>query len=64
MLYALTMPDFQKTFLFARIGRLKKYIFEGLGFLCGSDEKMRRMWLGLEYVVIGLPPLATVNPRV
>ena len=23
----------------------------------GLDEKMRRMWLGLEIVVVGLPPL-------
>ena len=56
-LYALKSPDFQKLFLFARIGHLKKIIFEGRGFWCGSDEKMRRMWLGLEIVVVGLPPL-------
>ena len=31
---------------------------EGRGFRGGSDEKMRRMWLGLEIVVAGLPPLA------
>ena len=58
MLYAPTLPDFPKIFLFARIGYLKKIIFEGRGFRCGSDEKMRRMWLGLETVVVGLPPLA------
>ena len=26
-----------------------------------SDEKMRRMWLGLEIVVAGLPPLGHVR---
>ena len=30
---------------------------EGRGFRGGSDEKIRRMWLGLEIVVAGLPPL-------
>ena len=30
---------------------------EGRGFRGGSDEKMRRMWLGLEIVVAGLPPI-------
>ena len=60
MLYALTSPDFQKIFLFARIGHLKKIIFKGRGFRCGSDEKMRSMWLGLGIVVVGLPPLACV----
>ena len=25
--------------------------------MAGSDEKMRRMWLGREIVVAGLPPL-------
>ena len=32
-------------------------IIEGRGFRGGSDEKMRRMWLGLEIDVVGLPPL-------
>ena len=32
-------------------------ILEGRGFRGGSDEKMLRMWLGLEIVVAGLPPL-------
>ena len=63
MLYALTSPDFQKIFLFARIGHLKKIIFEVRGFRCGSDEKMRRMWLGLGIVVVGLPPLLGVNVK-
>ena len=30
---------------------------EGRGFRGGSDEKMRRMWLGREIVVAGLSPL-------
>ena len=36
---------------------LKKIIFEGRGFPGGSDEKIRSMWLTLEIVVDGLPPL-------
>ena len=51
------MPDFQKLFVSARVGHLKKILLEGLGFWGGSDEKMRRMWLGLEIVVVGLPTL-------
>ena len=31
-------------------------ILKGRGFRGGSDEKMRRMWLGREIVVVGLPP--------
>jgi len=27
------------------------------GFRVGPDKKMRRMWLGREIVVVGLPPL-------
>ena len=59
--FSLTMPltwlDFQKkTFLFVRVGHLKK-ILVGQGFRGGSDEKMRRMWLGLEIFVVGLPSL-------
>ena len=44
-------------YLFSRIGHLKKIILKGQGFRCGSDEKMMRMWFGLEIDVIGLPPL-------
>ena len=32
-------------------------ILKGPGFRGGSDEKMRRMWFGLEIDVVGLPPL-------
>ena len=32
-------------------------MMKGRGFRGGSDEKMRIMWLGLEIVVVGLPPL-------
>ena len=49
---------FSKIFLFERIRHLKKYIFEGGGFRFGKDEKMRRMWLGLGVVGVGLPPLS------
>ena len=55
------LQDFQNIFLFARIGHLKKIIFKGRGFWCGSDEKMRSMWLGLGIVVVGLPSLASVK---
>ena len=36
---------------------IKKVKLKRRGFRGGSDEKMRRMWLGLEIVVAGLPPL-------
>ena len=36
---------------------LKKIFLKEQGFRGGSDEKMRRMWLGLGFVVVGLPPL-------
>ena len=36
---------------------------EGRGFRGGSDEKMRRMWLGLEIDVVGLPPLTQHSAR-
>ena len=49
---------FLKMYLFSRIGHLKKIILKGQGFRGGSDEKMRRMWFGLEIGVVGLPPLA------
>ena len=48
---------YASTFLSWRIRHFKKIILEGRGFRGGSDEKMRRMWLGLEIVVGGLPPL-------
>ena len=44
-------------YLFSRIGHLKKIILKGRGFRCGSDEKIMRMWFGLEIDVVGLPPL-------
>ena len=45
-------------YLFSRIGHLKKIILKGRGFRCGSDEKIMRMWFGLEIDVVGLPPLS------
>jgi len=39
---------------------LEKIALEGRGFRGGSDEKMKRMWLGLEIVVVGLPPLVYI----
>ena len=47
-------------YLFSRLGHLKKIILKGRGFRCGSDEKMMRMWFGLEIDVVGLPPLVEV----
>ena len=44
--------------LFSRIGHLKKIMLNGRGFWCGSDEKMMRMWFGLEIDVVGLPPFS------
>ena len=43
-------PDFQKKILIFKD-------WTRIGFQGGSDENMRRMWLGLGNVVIGLPPL-------
>jgi len=57
MLYALTSPYFLQMYLFSRIRHFKKIIWKGRGFRGGSDEKMRRMWFGLEIDVVGLPPL-------
>ena len=37
-------------------------MLKGRGFRCGSDEKMMRMWFGLEIDVVVLPPL--IEPRV
>ena len=34
-----------------------KIILKGQGFRGGSNEKMMRMWLGREIVVVGLHPL-------
>ena len=50
-------PDSLKIVLSWRIRHLKKIILKGRGFRGGSDDKMRRMWLGREIVVTGLPPL-------
>ena len=49
-------------YLFLRIGHLKKIILKGQGFLGGLDEKMRRMWFGLEIYLVGLPPLPVLHP--
>ena len=38
------------------------YQWEGLEFRGCSDEKMRRIWLGREIVVLSLPPLNTHMP--
>jgi len=37
--------------------RCSKNHWEGRAFCGGSDEKMRRLWLGREIVAVGLPPL-------
>ena len=39
----------------------KHIINEGQGFRGGSDEKMRRMWLGREVVVAGLPLITNLS---
>jgi len=39
----------------------KKIFLKWWGFRGGSSEKMRRMWLGLGIVVVGLPPLVQVK---
>ena len=57
-------PDvarFKKIVLSSRIGNFLTNIIEGRGFRGGSDEKMRRMWLRKEIVVVGLPPLVQLD---
>ena len=39
---------------------IKKKKLEGRGFSDGLDEKMMKMWLGRETVVVGLPPIASL----
>ena len=57
-------PDSLKIVLSGRIRHFKKRILKGRGFRGGSDEKMRRMWVGLEIDVVGLPPLGeTYEPK-
>ena len=48
--YSITSPDFHK--VFCKGWTLKKIILEGRGFRGGSDENMRRMWLGLDIFVV------------
>ena len=47
----------KNVFIFKDRTLQKKIILKGRGFRCGSDEKMMRMWFGLEIDVVGLPPL-------
>ena len=55
------VAGFFKIVLSGRIRHFKKIILKGRGFRSASDEKMRRMWLGREIVVVGLPPLPPSN---
>ena len=48
---------FKKIVYLRELETFKHKIIEGKEFRGGSDEKMRRMWLGREIVVAGLPPL-------
>ena len=50
------MTGFLKSCLSWRIEYFKKIIFEGRRFRGGSDEKMRRMWLGLEIALAAFLP--------
>ena len=50
-------PILKKIVLSGRIQHFTKIIFEGRVFRGGSDEKMRRMRLGIEIAVAGLPLL-------
>ena len=54
-------PILRKLFYFGELNTLKEIIFKGRGLRGGSDEKMRRMWLGLEMFVAGLPPLVELS---
>ena len=57
MFHALTWPEFQKNILVFKDWTRKKIFLKGRWYRGGSDEKMRRMWLGLGIVVVGLPSL-------
>ena len=58
--YAVTWPEFKKKqFYLGEFETFKHIIIERRGFRGDSDEKMRRMWLGLDIVVAGLPPLVS-----
>ena len=48
---------FLKIVLFRRFRHLKKKMLKGRGSRGGKDEKIKRMWLGREIVVVGLTPL-------
>ena len=52
---------FKKKFYLQALETFKHKIFEGRGFRGGSDEKMRRMWLGREIDVAVLPPLGELD---
>ena len=58
LLYPYVMPLHGQIFTNSFIFEKKKHIIiKGRGFQGGSDEKIRRMWLGREIVVAGLPLL-------
>ena len=42
----------------------KKITLKGRGSRCGLDEKMMRMWFGLEIDVVGFPPLLLMNKQI
>ena len=54
---------FFKNSLYGRIRHLKKKVFRGREFRGGSDEKMRKMWLGRDIVVVNLPPLVQYHNK-
>ena len=58
-------PDvtrFLKQVLSSRTRHLRIIILEGRGFRGGSDEKMRRMWLGLTLLWLAFLPLTRYPP--
>ena len=63
MFYANVAIFKKNVFIFKDRTLQKKIISKGRGFRGGSDEKMRRMWFGLEIDVVGLPPLVQLNFR-
>ena len=59
-IYALTGPILIKLIYLEGLDT-KKVILEGRRFRGVSDEKMRRIWLGLEIVVAGILPFIQLN---
>ena len=55
LVYPYLCPNVKNRFIFKKLFNNNRRTRNNRG---DSDEKMRKMWLGLESVVAGLPPLS------